>query len=94
MLADELDGLLNAHAFLSVERPPSIWAPSTDLESFLCLLGEMIAAGLVQNGGSLSEVVLNVSNVVVEPEASSEFLPPGEFVALTIRSGGETGGRS
>jgi hypothetical protein len=41
MLATELEGLLNAHAFMRVERPPELWAPQGELEPFVRLLGEM-----------------------------------------------------
>jgi hypothetical protein len=50
MLASELEGILNAHAFLRVERPPMLWDP--------------------------------------EPEAAGP-MPPGDFVAVTIRSAGD-----
>lgn len=87
MLSSELDGILNAHAFLRVERPPVLWE-TDDLEAFIRALGEMIAAGLVRNGQELSEITLNVSNVTVEPEAAGP-MPAGDFVAVTIRSGGD-----
>jgi hypothetical protein len=83
-----LEPILNAHAYLRVERPPQLWDADADLEAFLPLLGEMIAAALVRNGGVLAQVTLNVSNVVVEPEVADPPLPAGEFVAITIRSAG------
>jgi len=85
--ASELEGLLNAHAFLRVERPPELWAPNADLEPFVRLLGEMISAALVRNGGLLGEVTLNVANVTVEPESGA--VPPGDFVCVTIKSAGD-----
>jgi hypothetical protein len=88
MLASELEGILNAHAFLSVERPPMLWDTHVDLEAFVRALGEMIAAGLARNGQELSEITLNVSNVTVEPEAAGP-MPAGDFVAVTIKSGGD-----
>jgi hypothetical protein len=88
--ASELDGILNAHAFLRVERPPELWTTSVDLEPFIRLLGEMIAAALARNGNKLEEITLNVSNVVVEPEAA-EPAPEGGYVAVTIRSRGDWG---
>jgi hypothetical protein len=88
--ASELDGILNAHAFLRVERPPELWPATVELEPFIRLLGEMIAAALVRNGRLLEEVSLNVSNVVVEPEAAGSA-PVGDHVAVTIRSRGERG---
>jgi hypothetical protein len=88
LLATELEGLLNAHAFLRVERPPELWAPQAELEPFIRLLGEMIAAALARNGQKLEEVTLNVSNVRVEPKAAGP-IPEGDFVALTVRSEGD-----
>ena len=88
MLASELEGILKAHAFLRVERPPMLWETDVDLKAFIRALGEMIAAGLVRNGQHLSEITLNVSNVTVEPDAA-EPMPAGDFVAVTIRSGGD-----
>lgn len=88
MLSTELEALLNAHAFLKVERPPELWAPDADLEPFIRLLGEMIAAALVRNGQKLEEITLNVSNVTVEPPAAGR-IPEGDFVAITIRRQGD-----
>lgn len=88
MLVHELEGVLNAHAFLQVERPPELWGMAVEVEAFLRVLGELIAAGLVRNGQELSELTLNVSNVVVEPSAAGS-VPEVEFVALTIRSRGD-----
>jgi hypothetical protein len=90
MLASELEGILNAHAFLRVERPPLLWEPDTELEPFIRALGEMIAAGLVRNGHELSEITLNVSNVTVEADAAGP-MPAGDFVAVTIESNGDWG---
>jgi hypothetical protein len=84
----ELEGLLRAHSFLKVERPPELWEPEVELEPFIRLLGEMIAAGLVRNGQELGEITLNVSNVVVDESAAGP-MPMGEFVAVTIRSAGD-----
>jgi hypothetical protein len=88
LTAAELDGLLVAHAFLRVERPPQNWAPSSELEPFVRLLGELISAGLVRNSGELGELTLNVSNVTVEPEAADP-IPAGDFVAVSIRGAGD-----
>jgi hypothetical protein len=88
MTASELEGLLRAHSFLKVERPPELWEPDAELEPFIRLLGEMIAAGLVRNGQELGEITLNVSNVTVEASAAGP-MPMGEFVAVTIRSSGD-----
>lgn len=90
MRASELDGILNAHAFLRVERTPELWTTTVELEPFIRLLGEMIAAALVRNGHKLEEITLNVSNVVVEPAAAGPA-PEGDYVAVTIRSRGDWG---
>jgi hypothetical protein len=86
--ASELDGILNAHAFLRMERPLELWTTSVDLEPFIRLLGEMIAAALVRNGNKLEEITLNVSNVVVDPEAAGPA-SEGDYVAVTIRCRGD-----
>jgi hypothetical protein len=88
MNVSELEGLIRAHSFLKVERPLELWEPDAELEPFIRALGEMIAAGLVRNGQELGEITLNVSNVVVEESAAGP-MPMGEFVAVTIRSGGD-----
>ena len=90
MRASELDGILNAHAFLRVERPPELSSTAVELEPFIRLLGEMIAAALSRNGQKLEEIALNVSNVVVEPEAAGPA-PVGDYVAVTMRSRGDWG---
>ncbi len=65
MDAAEFDGLLNAHAYLRVERPPEPWTPAAGLEPFTRMLGELIVAGLARNGGVLAALTLNVSDAVV-----------------------------
>ena len=64
-----------------------LWVPDAELDAFTRMLGELISAGLVRNGGELAELTLNVSNVSVEAEQSGS-LPEGEFVAVTIRGSG------
>ena len=89
----ELEALLRAHGFLRVERPPQLWEVETEIEPFLYLLGEMIALGL-GGGSDLSELTLNVSNVVVEPQEEPDerpWLEPGEYVAITVRGAGAWG---
>lgn len=88
MTTAELDGLLSAHAYLQVERPPTLWAPQSELEPFVRMLGELIVLGLLRNGNVLGELTLNVSNVVVEPAAAGR-IPEGRFVAMTIRGRGD-----
>jgi hypothetical protein len=88
VLSSELEGLLNAHAFLHVERPPELWPPAAELEPFVRMLGELIAVALARNGGVLEAVTLNVSNVVVEPDAAGP-LPIGQHVAVTVSGDGD-----
>jgi hypothetical protein len=86
----DLDGPLRAQASLKVERPPLLWEAETEVEPFLALLGQMIALGLGR-GNELGDLTLNVSNVVVEPDEDDEvveFVPSGEYVAITVRGAG------
>ena len=86
----DLGPLLNAHAFLRVERPVVLWAADIDDEPLIRTLGEMIAAALVR-GTELGDVVLNASNVTVEPDPDPEWRgpAPGDYVALTIAGAGD-----
>ena len=82
------EALLRAHGFMKVERPPEIWEADTEDVRFLPLLGEMIASGL-SGGATLSELTLNVSNIVVGLDEGSvenerQYPFPGEYVAVTV----------
>src|SRR5688500_20207958 len=83
----KLDALLVAHSFVRIERPPELWEAETDDERFLPLLSEMLAAPL-SRGAVLSDLTLNVSNVVVQRDAEQEdkpqWPPAGEYVAVTV----------
>jgi hypothetical protein len=68
---------------MHVERPPTLWEPDALDEPFIRMLGEMIAAGLAL-GNELDDLVLNASNVVVEPGNEPHAVPHGEYVAITI----------
>lgn len=86
----DLDGPLRAQSSLKVERPPTLWEAETEVEHFLALLGQMIALGLGR-GNELGDLTLNVSNVVVEPDQDDEeveWIPGGEYVAITVRGAG------
>jgi hypothetical protein len=86
----DLDGQLRAQSSLKVERPPLLWEAETEVEPFLALLGQMIALGLGR-GNELEDLTLNVSNVVVEPDEDDEeleWIPGGEYVAITVRGAG------
>jgi hypothetical protein len=80
----DLAPYLRAHAYLQVERPPLLWHVDTDEVPFLRVLGQMLAYGL-RGGRELGELVLNVNNVVVEPDPEGNWIEPGEYVALTVR---------
>jgi hypothetical protein len=87
----ELDGYLRAHAFMQVERPPELWEADTQDGPFLRMLGEMIVIGLGR-GNELADLVLNASNVTVEPDDDDEedpWLAPGDYVAITVRGAGD-----
>jgi hypothetical protein len=88
----KLGAILNAHAFMNVERAPELWDVRTEDEAFIRLLGEMIAAGLGK-GAPLGELTLNASNVVVEEDPSEESrLPaPGDYVAITVSGNSDFG---
>lgn len=89
-----LDTLLQG-AGLAVERPPRLWDADTDEAQLRVLLDAMIAAA---RGGAAadSRLVLNVSNVVVEPatdrDEDEEPEPrPGEYVAVTVSGSTDLG---
>jgi hypothetical protein len=88
----ELDALLNAHAYLRVERPPLLWSVEADDTTVIPMLGLMIVAALVR-GTDLADVVLRANNVTVEYEADDDdegMGPPrGDFVALSILGEGD-----
>ena len=86
----DLDEPLRAQASLKVERPPTLWEAETQVEPFLALLGQMIALGL-GCGNELGNLTLSVSNVVVRPDQDdeeAEWIPGGEYVAITVRGAG------
>ena len=84
----DLGPYLNAHAFLRVERPPTLWEADADDEPLLRMLGEMIAAGLAR-GAELSAIVLRANNVTVE--SHEEERPPavGDYVVLSVLAEGD-----
>jgi hypothetical protein len=88
MRPTRLGPILDAHPYVQVERPPLLWDADVDDEAFIRLLGEMISAGLVRNGGVLEDVTLNVSNVTVDPDVA-DSIPHGDHVAVTIRARGD-----
>ena len=83
----KLDGIVRAHEFMHIERPPVLWEIDTEDELFIRLLGEMIAFAL-RRSSDVSALTLNVANVVVDPETSSDRMPAGEYVAVTVRGPG------
>jgi hypothetical protein len=83
----DLDGPLRAQGALKVEWPPLLWEADTEAETFLALLGGLIALGLGR-GNELADLTLNVANVVVEPDEEGGSIPEGEFVGITVRGAG------
>jgi hypothetical protein len=84
----DIEPYLRAHAFLRVEKPPEVWEIAGDDRGFLRLLGELIVAGLAR-GNALGDLLLNVSNVVVEVDTPGAAPPGGRFVALTVSGMGD-----
>ncbi len=88
--------LLNAHAFLTVERPPDVWDADVEDVPLVRLLGEMIAAALAR-GTPLERVVLRAANVVVEASEAGGAgelggaPAPGEYLALSVMGRGDWG---
>jgi len=85
----ELEAILRAHRFLHVERPPRLWSIETDEEPFIAMLGEMLALALgpaIREGLDVGDLTLNVANVVADDDTG--IAPPGEYVAVTVRSPG------
>jgi hypothetical protein len=83
------DALLNAHAFMRVERPPLLWEVDVLGEPFIRMLGELIVVGLLHHDG-LAELTLNASNVAVEGEPP-QGVPAGDHVAITVLGPGHWG---
>lgn len=85
----DLEALLNAHAFMHVERPPDLWEVDVEDEPFIRMLGELIVVGLLHHD-QLAELTLNVSNVTIGNDGPSG-VGPGDYLAITIRGGGDWG---
>ena len=83
----DLDALLNAHAFMRVERPPQLWEVDVDDEPFIRMLGEMIVVGLLHHD-VLAELTLNASNVTVGDDGL-EWVAAGDYLAISIRGRGD-----
>ena len=82
----DLDALLNAHAFMRVERPSQLWEVDVDDEPFIRMLGELIVVGLLHHD-VLAELTLNASNVTVGDEGPVG-VDAGDFVAISIKGPG------
>ena len=78
----DLEALIRAHPFITIERPPELWQVEIDDVLFIRFFGELLVALLGRNGGELAAVAVQFSNVVVEP-ATAGPMPQGEFVAIT-----------
>jgi len=87
----DLGPLLNAHAYLRVERPPVLWEADVDDAALVGALGEMIVAALLR-GAEFGDITLRASNVTVaaDPDDEAPEVPaPGDYVALSIIGGGD-----
>jgi hypothetical protein len=84
----DLQALIAAHPFITIERPPELWQPDADDVRFIRFFGELLALLLARNGGELAAVTVNVSNVFVDASAADP-MPEGEFVAITGFGGGD-----
>lgn len=82
----DLDALLNAHAFMRVERPSQLWEVDVDDEPFIRMLGELIVVGLLHHD-VLAELTLNASNVTVGDEGPVG-VDAGDYVAISIKGPG------
>jgi len=82
-----LEPLLRAHGFMKVEHPPHMWEPDTRDEDFLRVLGEMIVIGLGR-GTELAALTLSVANVTAEADEEGGWIPPGDYVAVSVRGAG------
>lgn len=82
----DLDALLNAHAFMRVERPSQLWEVDVDDETFIRMLGELTVVGLLHHD-VLAELTLNASNVTVGDEGPVG-VDAGDYVAISIRGPG------
>ena len=85
-----LDALLNAHAYLRIERPPVLWEADIADTMLIPLLGEALVQLLV-GGASLHEITLSAANVSVTEEARGS-LAPGDYVSLTVSGLADLGG--
>ena len=83
----KLDGIVRAHEFMHIERPPVLWEADTQDEVFIRLLGELIAFALQRNP-DVSTLTLNVANIAVEADMPLDLIPKGEYVAVTVRGPG------
>ena len=83
----DLDALLNAHAFMRVERPPLLWEADVGDDPFIRMLGEMIVVGLLHHD-VLAELTLNASNVESGDDGPTG-VAPGDYVAITITGPGD-----
>jgi hypothetical protein len=72
---------------MQVERPPLLWEADAELEPVIRVLGEMLALAL-RHHNDLKGLVLNASNVTIEPEGP-RGVASGDYVALTVLAPGE-----
>jgi len=79
-----LDDVLSTLRFGRIERPPILWNPASDDDNVRLLLEAMSRA----SGRTASDLVLNISNIVIDRDGEDQRVPAREFVALTIKGTG------
>jgi hypothetical protein len=78
------DAHVDAYKFLRIERPPLLWAVACDERAFERLLAATTAA----TGSNAEELILNMSNMVVQSDAADALMPAGDYVAITVAGEG------
>jgi hypothetical protein len=76
--------LLIAYQFQRVEQPQLLWG----VDCAECLLQRLLDDIITASGRDIGALVLNLSNMVVNSDATDEHMPEGEFVAVTIHGEG------
>ena len=52
----DLEALITAHPFITIQRPQELWQPDVDDVLFIRFFGELLVALLGRNGGELAAV--------------------------------------
>lgn len=83
----QFDTFLRDHAFMKRQTPPVLWEADADQARLNALVDAVLEAAS-SRGAAVSDLTLNLSNVVVDaPEEGDEpgnGPEPGDYVAVTI----------